>query len=96
MNQTIWLWQLENGEGIWQTLLKRKYLSHQTLSQATKKNGDSQFWSGLMEVNHIFQSCCDKIVGNGANTRLWEDCWMNISSLAMQFPKLYNLTSQRM
>lgn len=35
-----WLWKLENEDGLWQLLLRKKYLG---LSQAGSKPGDSHF-----------------------------------------------------
>jgi len=49
-----WLFRLLNEEGIWQDLLKKKYLGNKTLSQVTP--GDSQFWSSLMEIKDLFLS----------------------------------------
>ena len=39
-----WLFKLINEEGIWQSLLKKKYLKNETIAQVEKKPGDSQFW----------------------------------------------------
>jgi len=49
-----WLFKLLNEEGLWQDLLRKKYLKNKTLSQVEKRKGDSQFWSGLMEVKKDF------------------------------------------
>jgi hypothetical protein len=49
-----WLFKLINEEGIWQDILKKKYLKGKTLAQVEKKKGDSHFWSGLMDVKNIF------------------------------------------
>jgi hypothetical protein len=49
-----WLFKLLNEDGTWQQLLRRKYLQNTILAQAIKKPGDSQFWSGLMEVKEFF------------------------------------------
>jgi hypothetical protein len=48
-----WIVKLINEDGLWQQMLKKKYLKGKTLSQVQKKNGDSQFWSGLMEVKDL-------------------------------------------
>ena len=56
------LFKLLNEEGLWQDLLRKKYLKNKTLSQVEKRKGDSQFWSGLMEVKKDFfgkgSVCC--------------------------------------
>lgn len=49
-----WLLKLINEEGVWQNLLKRKYLYNQSISQVNKKQDDSHFWSGLMKVKDNF------------------------------------------
>jgi hypothetical protein len=46
MNKSLlckWLWKLENTEGTWQTMLSRKYLANQVLSQAKMGSGCSHF-----------------------------------------------------
>jgi hypothetical protein len=39
-----WLYKLINEEGVWQDLLKRKYLYNKSITQVEKKQGDSHFW----------------------------------------------------
>jgi hypothetical protein len=38
-----WLFQLINGDGAWQQLLRNKYLRDKSITQVNKKPGDSQF-----------------------------------------------------
>lgn len=38
-----WLWKLVNENGLWQELIRNKYLGIKTLSQVTFRPGDSQF-----------------------------------------------------
>ena len=45
-----WLFKLINEQGVWQTLLRRKYLQFKSLTQVEYSPGDSHFWSGLMRV----------------------------------------------
>ena len=87
-----WLWRLENETGIWQDIVKAKYLKKGTLSQCIHKPTDSHFWSGLMSVKDLFYSCCKRILGDGKSTRFWEDCWLGQKPLCQNFPRLYNLT----
>ena len=53
-----WLFKLINEEGVWQSLLRNKYLKNQTIAQVEKKAGDSHFWAGLMKVKDTFLSYC--------------------------------------
>lgn len=49
-----WLFKLINEDGLWQNILRRKYLKSQTISHVQRKPGDSHFWSGLMKVKESF------------------------------------------
>jgi hypothetical protein len=49
-----WLFKLINEQGVWQDLLKRKYLSNHYITQVDRKPGDSHFWSSLMKVKKYF------------------------------------------
>ncbi|WVZ81474.1 LOW QUALITY PROTEIN: hypothetical protein U9M48_028848, partial [Paspalum notatum var. saurae] len=49
-----WLFRLCNKDGVWQQLIRNKYLKSKNLSQVEKRLGDSHFWSGLMEIKGQF------------------------------------------
>ena len=49
-----WLFKLLSEEGVWQTLLRRKYVGTKALSQIVWKSGDSHFWAGLMASKNKF------------------------------------------
>jgi hypothetical protein len=63
-----WLWKLENEEGLWQNVLKNKYLQNGTLAHMDAKPGCSQFWSGLMQVKNIFYKYCDRVLVSSNKT----------------------------
>jgi hypothetical protein len=63
--------KLLNEEGPWQQILKRKYLKNKTLSQVEKKKGDSQFWSGLMQVKRLVLERSRFKIQDGTQTRFW-------------------------
>jgi hypothetical protein len=90
-----WLFKLLNEDGVWQELLHNKYLRHKTLSEVEARPIDSPFWKGLMEVKQEFFSRGVFKVGNGSNTRFWEDTWLGKTSLAQQYPSLYNITHHK-
>jgi hypothetical protein len=82
-------------EGVWQELLYNKYLKNKTLSQVTTKPTDSQFWKGLMKVKSDFLDRGYFKVGNGQNTRFWEDTWLGDTPLSQQYVVLYNIVRQK-
>jgi len=68
-----WLYKLCNEEGLWQDLLRNKYLKHRTLSQISKKAGDSHFLSSLMGVKDQFLNLGRFKLVSGNQIRFWED-----------------------
>jgi hypothetical protein len=49
-----WLFKLINEDGLWQMILRNKYLSNYTIGRVQIKPGDSHFWTGLMKVKNNF------------------------------------------
>jgi hypothetical protein len=86
-----WIWRLENEEGLWQDLIKAKYLKKCTFSQCKPSPSHSHFWSGLVAIKDIFYSCCKRVLGDGRKTLFWEDSWVEHQPLCRSFPRLYNL-----
>jgi len=77
-----WLFKLINEDGLWQNLLKRKYIKDKPIAQIQKRPGDSQFWSGLMKVKDKFLNLGSFQLNNGENIRFWEDKWLGNFTLS--------------
>jgi hypothetical protein len=90
-----WLFKLLNEDGLWQSLLRKKYLSRYTLTKVTSKQGDSHFWAGLMKVKDTFLNLGSFILKNGTQIRFWEDRWLGSQPLMTQFPSLYNIVPKK-
>ena len=90
-----WLFKLLNGDGVWQQLLKSKYLKDKTLTQVQYMPGDSQFWAGLMKVKGDFLSLGKFDLGYGSQVRFWEDSWIRPRPLKSLFPTLYNIVRKK-
>jgi hypothetical protein len=90
-----WLFKLLNEDGLWQQIIKRKYLKNKTLSQVEKRKGDSHFWSGLMEVKSLFLERGRFKVRDGTQARFWEDLWIGQVPLMKKFPSLYNIVRKK-
>ena len=87
-----WLFKLSiETEATWPQLLRNKCVHPKTLSQVIVRPTDSPFWKGLMRVKSLFFNRTWFIVGNGTTTRFWENTWLGDTSLALQYPSLYNI-----
>ena len=76
-----WLYNLLTSDGVWQTLLKRKYISTKALSQVLWKPGDSHFWAGLMATKKDFYRFGVFKIKDGSEIRFWEDIWLGNATL---------------
>jgi hypothetical protein len=90
-----WLFKLLNEEGVWQELLRNKYLGSKPLAQVLSSPTDSQFWKGLMRVKEEFFSRGFFKIGDGLSTRFWEDVWLGDAPLAQQYPSLFNIAQRK-
>lgn len=89
------MFKLINEQGVWQDLLKRKYLNNQTINQVQKKHGDFYFWSGLMKVKNTFLNLGSWTVNNGEQVRFWEDKWLGNYSFKDRYLSLYSIVRRR-
>lgn len=69
-----WLFRLINKDGVWQNLLRRKYLYNKSLTQVQHRPRDSHFWNGLMKVKHAFLSCGTFTVHSGNKNDFGKMC----------------------
>src|SRR5438105_4158864 len=90
-----WLYKLLTEDGVWQTLLRRKYIGSKALSQVCWKPGDSHFWAGLMAMKKLFFRFGSFNIKDGTEIRFWEDKWLGVATLREQYPALYNIVRNK-
>jgi hypothetical protein len=89
------LFKLINEDGIWQNLLRRKYLTNKCLTQVLHRPGDSHFWAGLMKVKEDFLVGGTFKIKNGEQVRFWEDVWLGDKPLREAYPNLFRIVRQK-
>ncbi|WVZ51089.1 hypothetical protein U9M48_002268, partial [Paspalum notatum var. saurae] len=90
-----WLFKLANEDGMWQGLIRNKYLKSKPLGSGIKKPGVSHFWAGLMEVKQDFLSLGSFYIGDGTQVRFWEDTWCGNQPLKLSYPSLFNVVTNK-
>jgi hypothetical protein len=78
-----WLFKLLTEDGVWQTLVKRKYMDKKALSQILWKSRDSHFWAGLIATHNFFFKYCTFFIKDGSQIRFWEDSWLGNRPLSL-------------
>jgi hypothetical protein len=83
------VWTLENGEGLWQDIVRIKYVKDSPTCLIPARLSDSHIWSDLMKVRHIYLRGRGVKANNGQNVSFWLDSWMDDSPLCIAYPVLY-------
>ncbi|WVZ90646.1 hypothetical protein U9M48_036930, partial [Paspalum notatum var. saurae] len=90
-----WVFKLANEDGIWQNLLRNKYLKSKPFGGGIKRPGVSHFWAGLMEVKQEFLSLGSFSIGDGTQVRFWEDTWCGNRTFKSLYPSLFNILRKK-
>ena len=63
-----WWWKLEKEEGLWQQIIKFKYLKNLTIQEVKHKLNDSPMWYDLLKIKNIYLQGRGLSIGNGSLT----------------------------
>jgi hypothetical protein len=86
-----WWWKLETQDGLWQTIVKAKYLRRKTITNVTPKFNDSPCWKALIKVKDTYLAGRKISLGQGNICRLWKDTYMDDVPLCDLYPVLFDL-----
>jgi len=86
-----WWWKLEHEEGVWQEIVKKKYLKNNWISHITQKPSNSPVWNDLIKIKHIYVKGRVMRLGNGKSIDFWHDTWCGSLPLIDRFPNLYDI-----
>uniref|UniRef100_A0A0A9ENT9 Uncharacterized protein n=1 Tax=Arundo donax TaxID=35708 RepID=A0A0A9ENT9_ARUDO len=90
-----WWWQIEQKQGLWQEIIRRKCLNNSSVSKVKHRLDDSPCWSDLLKVKNLYLGNRKRIVHNGDNTMFREDSWITEKPLMKFFPFLYDLCTDQ-
>lgn len=68
-----WIYKLLTENGVWQEIIRNKYVGSKAISQVHWKPGDSHFWNGVMKAKEFFFHFGSFSVRDGSHVRFWED-----------------------
>jgi hypothetical protein len=93
--QGKWFFKLLTEDGVWQTLLKRKYIGSNALSQVLWKLEDSYFLAGLMATKKFFLRYGTFSIKDGSQICFLKDSWLGNCPLSEQYPALYSIVRRK-
>jgi len=86
-----WSWRLDNEEGLWQNIVKAKYIKGAPIGAITHRPDDSPIWTDLLKIKYFYMRNRKVKVNNGQSTLFWEEPWMKEKPLCILHPVLYDL-----
>jgi hypothetical protein len=60
-----WWWLLENEDGLWQEIVRKKYVRNFPICLIPYRMSDSPLWKDMLKVRHIYLQGREYIIGNG-------------------------------
>ena len=90
-----WWWKLEMENGLWQDIVKAKYLSNDLISSAKWRLTDSPVWKDLLQVRTIYMRGRAIKNGNGTKTLFWKDPWIDPNPLCSMHPVLFEMCTEK-
>jgi hypothetical protein len=68
-----WWWMLENENGLWQEIVKMKYVHDTPICLIKSRLNDSPCWKGLMKIRPIYLPRWSYELNNGKLISFWLD-----------------------
>jgi hypothetical protein len=84
-----WWWLLQNRNGLWQDIVKLKYVKGAHVGLIKNKMSDSPVWSDLMKIRHIYLRGREYKINNGKLISFWTDSWLGKVPICVEYPLLY-------
>jgi len=91
-----WWWKLETEDGLWQSIVKAKYMQGNNLITTIKhKADDSPIWSDLLKIRQFYLKGRSVTTKNGQSTLFWDDPWLHQKPLCILHPVLYDICQDK-
>jgi hypothetical protein len=90
-----WWWKIENEEGLWQEIVRKKYKIKGEIVQLKTKQSNSPLWNDLIKINDLYLKGRDMKIGNGRDTDFRRDSWCDSIPLKERFRELFDLCNEQ-
>jgi hypothetical protein len=72
---TKWWWKLETQDGLWQQIVKPRYLRNKSVASVSSRFSDSPCWKSLLLVKETYLARRRIKMNSGNLVRFWHDSW---------------------
>ena len=87
-----WWWKLETCDGLWQKIVRAKYLRNKSVASVRPRVTDSPGWKSLLKVKDVYLCGRKVTVRKGDIARFWYDPWYQETPLRMSHPDLFDIS----
>lgn len=90
-----WWWKLDKENGLWQKIIRHKYLRDKYVCTVKHRQSDSPVWAGLIKIKHIYLQGRKVVINDGQDTLFWHDIWLYDKPISLLFPDLFKMSQQQ-
>jgi hypothetical protein len=90
-----WWWNWKSEEGLWQELVKLKYVKGTPIFLVKNRQSDSPKWCDIVKIRHIYLQGRKFMVNNGKLVSFWLDSWLEDKPLCSVYPILYDMCTNK-
>jgi hypothetical protein len=90
-----WWWLLETGKGLWQDIVRLKYVKNFPICDIPLRMQDSPLWKDQMKVRGIYLRGRGLNLNNGSLINFWKDVWLGDNPLCLTYPVLFDLCMEQ-
>jgi hypothetical protein len=88
---TKWWWKLDTQEGLWQQIVRARYLGNKSVASVSSRFSDSPCWRSLLLVKETYLAGRKTKMNIDNLVRFWHDSWDIGPPLISLYPKLFNI-----
>jgi hypothetical protein len=90
-----WWWALENEQGLWQDIVRLKYVKGTPVCSIPNRYNDSPVWCDLLKIRQIYLKRRKFQINDGRLVSFWLDIWLGDKSLCQEYSILYDLCNDK-
>lgn len=90
-----WWWKLDTQVGLWQDIVKARYLCNKTVATVSPRFSDLPCWKNLLKVRDLYMVGRKIKTESGNLTRLWKDSINGLIPFMEQFPRFFDICTNQ-
>ena len=90
-----WWWKLETQTGMWQDIVRARYLTNKSVASVKPRFSDSPCWKALLKVKDIYLVGRKIHLESGDLVRVWKDSINGLSPFQTLYPSLFEICNNQ-